>query len=267
MSYKTLVYTRESSFISPEENIAVIKINRPEVLNSLNNETLTELERLLDEIGRDEQVKVVVITAEGEKAFSAGLDLKEAMSLDEAGVKSTIELGQRVMKKIEDLDKPVIAAINGLTLGGGLEMALAADIRVASDTVKFGCPEVSVGLVPGWGGTQRLPKVVGKGKAMELILSGGMIDAKEAERIGLVNKIVPADELSTTVNWTAGKIASNAPVAVKHAKKLVNKAYEVDVTEGNKLEAGAVAACSKTEDLREGVKAVFEKRSPQFKGK
>lgn len=267
MQYKNLTYTKEGSFLSPEENIAVITLRRPEALNALNREVLSELDGALEEARKDDQVRVVVITAEGEKAFSVGADLKEASSLDEAGARAFTEFGQGVFKKIEEFEKPVIAALNGLALGGGLELAMACDVRIASETAKVGNPEVNVGLVPGWGGSQRLPKIVGKGRAAELILTGGMIEAKEAERIGLINKVVPPDELKTVVNWTAGKIASNAPIAVRAAKNLINRSFDVSVAEGNKLEADAIVTCMKTEDLREGVKAVFEKRSPQFKGK
>jgi len=264
---KNLKYSKEGSLLSPEENIGVVKLNRPQTLNALSGETLLELDNLLEEVRRDDQVKVLVITGEGDKAFSSGLDLKEILTLDEAAAKSLFELGQSIFKKIENFEKPVVAAINGYALGGGLELALACDIRIASENAKIGSTEVKVGLIPGWGGTQRLPKILGKGRASELILTGGMIDAKEAERIGLVNKAVPHEELGTTVSWTAGTIASNAPIAVKEAKRLVKASFEVDITEGNKLEAEAIVKCLRTEDLKEGVKAVFEKRSPQFKGR
>lgn len=267
LELKNLKYSKEGSFLSPEENIAVIKLNRPQTLNAFNRETLIELDSLLEEIRRDDQIKVVVIIGEGEKSFSTGLDLKETSTLDEAAAKSLIELGQSIFRKIENFEKPVIAAINGYALGGGLELTLACDMRIASENAKIGSTEVKLGLFPGWGGTQRLPKILGKGRASELILTGGMIDAKEAERIGLVNKVVPHDELTTTVSWTAGTIASNAPVAVREAKRLVKASFEVDITEGNKLEAEAIVKCLRTEDLKEGMKALFEKRNPQFKGR
>jgi len=201
MPYKGISYTKE-------QNKALVKLNRPEALNALNRETLSELESALDEIGKDPDVKVVVITAEGQKAFSAGADLKEASSLDEAGVKELIELGQRVYRKIDDLTKPVLVAINGIALGGGVELSLAGDIRVASETAKLGSPEVNIGLIPGWGGTQRLPKLLGKGKAAELIFTGGIVDAKEAERTGLVDRAVSPDEFSSAVHRMANAIAS-----------------------------------------------------------
>ena len=201
MPYKNISYNKD-------QNKAIIKLNRPEALNALNQETLSELGSALDEIRNDPEVKVVLITAEGQKAFSAGADLKEASSLDEAGVKELIELGQGVYRKIDDFPKPVLVAVNGIALGGGVEMSLAGDVRVASETAKLGSPEVNIGLIPGWGGTQRLPKILGKGKAAELILTGGVIDAKEAERVGLVDRVLSQDEFTSAVNRMASAIAA-----------------------------------------------------------
>lgn len=274
MEYKNIIYTREGSFLSPEENIAVIKLNRPDALNSFSPEMLTELENLLDEISKDDTIRSVVITGAGERAFSSGADLKLVSTalrtpgvIDEAAVRQYMEQGQRVFRKIEDLSKPVIAAINGWCLGGGLELAAACDIRIASENAKLGHTEVRLGLIPGWGGTQRTAKIIGVGRAQELILTGGQISATDAEKIGLVNKVVPPDELMSTANWTAGQIAANAPVAIRLAKKLVKKSTDLNIVEGNKLELDAIVECIKTEDIREGVQALFEKRSPQFKGK
>ncbi|MFQ6088604.1 MAG: enoyl-CoA hydratase/isomerase family protein [Candidatus Methanofastidiosia archaeon] len=270
MELKTLKYSKEGSFFSPEKNIGVIKLNRLEALNAFNDIMLQELDTLLDKISKDSEVKVVVITADGGKAFSAGLDLKMAEKLQEApdeDIKRLVVKGQRLYRKIENFEKPVIAAINGLALGGGLELTLACDIRIAQEEAKLGAPEVSLGLIPAWGGTQRLEKIVGLGNAKEMILTGGMITAKEAEEIGLVNKVVPLDELESTWSFTAAKIAGNAPIAVKLAKKCVNKATELTVEEGNKLEVEAALECIHTEDLKEGIQAVFEKRKGNFKGK
>ena len=267
MSHKTLTYSREASFLAPEEaNIGVITLNRPDALNALSVELLTELDKLLDEIANDEKIRVVVITGAG-RAFSVGADLREAEKLDPAGVKDFIQKGQRLFDKIENFGKPAVAALNGFTLGGGVELALACDLRIASEDARIGNPEVAVGLIPAWGGTVRLAKIVGRGKASELILTGGQIDAKEAERIGLVNKTVSADELNSTVMWTAGTIASRAPVAVKQAKRILGKAMELSMEEGNKLMLEGCLVCYQTEDIKEGVKAVFEKRAAQFKGK
>lgn len=267
MSYKTLTYSKEASFLAPEEaNIGVITINRPDALNVLSLDLLAELNTLLDNIQKDDKIRAVVITGAG-RAFSVGADLREAQKLDPAGVQNYIQTGQHLFDKIENFDKPVIASLNGFTIGGGVELALACDIRIASEDARIGNPEVAVGLIPAWGGTVRLPKIVGKGKAAELILTGGQIDAKEAERIGLVNKTVPADELNSTVMWTAGTIASRAPIAVRQAKRILSKAIETSLEEGNKMMLEGCLVCYKTEDLQEGVKAIFEKRAAQFKGK
>jgi len=267
LSYKTLTYSKETSFLAPEEaNIGVITLNRPDSLNSFNFDLITEFNSLLDEIAKDEKIRVVVITGAG-RAFSVGADLREGQKLDSAGVKDLLESGQRLFDRIENFDKPVIAALNGFTLGGGVELAIACDLRIASEEARIGNPEVSLGLIPAWGGIVRLPKIVGVGKAKELILTGGQIDAKEAERIGLVNKTVPADELNSTVMWTAGTIATRAPIAVKHAKKILSKAMEMGMEEGNKMMLEACILCYQTEDIQEGVKALFEKRAAQFKGK
>jgi enoyl-CoA hydratase len=268
MSYKNLTYRKEASFLAPEEeNIGVITLNRPDSLNALSMELLGELGNLLEEIRKDEKIRVVVITGTG-RAFSVGADLKEAEKLKEdADTRNFVQTGQRLFDKIESFDKPVIAALNGFTLGGGLELALACDVRIASEEARIGTPEVALGLISAWGGILRLPKVVSRGKATELILTGGQIDAKEAERIGLVNKTVSADELNSTVMWTAGTIATKAPIAVKQAKKIVAKAMEITMEEGNKMLEEATLLCSRSEDIREGIKAVFEKRAAQFKGK
>jgi enoyl-CoA hydratase/carnithine racemase len=249
-----------------EENIGVITINRPDSLNAINKEVLTELDTLLEEIRKDEKIRVVIIRGAG-RAFSVGADLREAEKLDEQNVREFISFGQKVFDKIENFEKPIIAEINGFALGGGIELALACDVRIASEEAKIGSPEVAVGLIPAWGGCIRLPKIIGRGKASELILTGGQINAREAERMGLVNKVVPPDELHSTVMWTAGTIATKAPVAVKHAKQILVKAMELPIEEGNKIMQNACIECFKTEDIKEGVKAIFEKRAPQFKGK
>jgi len=267
LSYRTLMYSKEASFLAPEEaNIGVITLNRPEVLNSMSAELLAELDKLLEEIQQDEKIHVVVITGAG-RAFSAGPDLKEAQQLDEAGVRNFLETGQRLFEKVENFEKPVIAALNGFALGGGLELALACDIRIASEDARIGTPEVALGLFPAWGGSVRLPRIIGRGKATELILTGGQITAKEAERIGLVSKAVPADELNSTVMWTAGTIATKAPVALRQVKKILSKVFEISMEEGNKMMTDLCMVCYQTEDLKEGVKALFEKRAAQFKGR
>jgi enoyl-CoA hydratase len=267
MTYEAIIYTKEGSFFSPEKNIGVIKLNRPTAYNALNDQLITELYQALQEIEKDSEVKVVVITAEGQKVFCTGADLKMASELDEKSALPLIERGQEIFNYIENFPKPTIAAINGLALGGGLELACACDIRIASEEAKVGCPETSLGLIPAWGGIQRIPKVIGMGRAKELIFTGAMITAKEAAEMGLVNKVVPPDELDSTVNWTAAKIAGNAPIALKYAKEGLNKVFDVPIEEGLKHDAVTCAACFNTEDMKEGIRAVFEKRKATFKGK
>ncbi len=267
MPYETIIYTKEGSFFSPEKNIGVIKLNRPTAYNALNDQLITELQQALKEAEADDEVKVVVITAEGQKVFCTGADLKLASELNEKTALPLIEEGQAIFNYVENFPKPTIAAVNGLALGGGLELALACDMRIASEEAKLGCPETSIGLIPAWGGIQRLPKIVGIGKAKELIFSGAMITAKEAAEIGLVNKVVAPDELDSTVNWTAAKIAGNAPIALKYAKESLNRVFDLTIEEGLKHDAETCAACFSTEDIREGIKSVFEKRKATFKGK
>jgi len=266
MEYKVISYTKEASFLTPEEeNIAVITLNRPDVLNALNTEILQELDNVMEEIKKDDKVRAVVITGAG-RAFSAGADLSEAPP-DEAGMRKRIEFGQKVYDKIEDFEKPVIAAINGYAIAGGLELALACDMRIASEKAQFGFVETNVGLIPSWGGVMRLPKVIGRGRAAELILTAQRIDAKEADRIGLVNKVVSPDELKSTAMWTAGTLATKAPIAVKLSKRIMAKALEVSREDGNKMMTDAGVTCLKSEDIIEGVSAMFEKRTPKFQGK
>jgi len=265
MAYKCITYTKEASFLTPEEeNIGVITLNRPEVLNALNTEILQEIANALEEIRSDEKIRAVVIMGTG-RAFSAGADLSEAPT-DEAGMRKRIEFGLEVYDKIEDFEKPVIAAIHGYAIAGGLEMCLACDVRIAAENAQLGLVETNVGLLPSWGGVVRLPRLIGRGKASELVMTATRIDAKEAERIGLVNKVVPPDELKSTAMWTAGTMASKAPIPVKLAKKIMARAVEVSREEGNKMMVDGGVACMKSEDILEGVSAMFEKRTPKFKG-
>jgi len=249
------------------DKIGIITINRPKALNAFNNEVLDEFNNLLDEIEKDNRIKVVIITGEGERTFCAGADLVEIKNSAKEEFLQFIENGQTLMRKIETIKKPFIAAINGFALGGGLELALACDIRIASENAKLGTPEVGVGLIPGWGATQRLPKVIGLGRAKELILTGVHITAKDAENIGLVNKVVVPEELINTAKEMAQKIAGNAPVAVQLAKSSVNVAFDVNIDNGYKYELEAEKKCFETEDLQEGIQALFEKRKPNFSGK
>ena len=252
MEFRRISYTKESSFLSPEENIAVIKLNRPEVSNTLSKDMLLEIDSALEETRRDGQARVVVLSAEGEKAFCAGIDPNEPNPQDAE------RLAEQIFKKIEEFGKPIIAAVAGEVSGHGVGVALACDMRVAAENARIQNPTDVA---------RRLAEIVGRPNAADVLFSGRAIDAKEAENMGLVNKVVPTDELATTVNWTAGKIASSAPLAVQLSKRCVNKSFEVSIVEGNKLELDAILQCARTEDLREGIKAVFEKRTPQFKGK
>lgn len=249
------------------DKLGIITINRPKALNAFNNDVIDEFDNLLDEIEKDDRVKVVIITGEGEKAFCAGADLAGIKNSTKEEFARFIENGQMLMRKIETMKKTFIAAINGFALGGGLELSLACDIRIASENAKLGTPEVGIGLIPGWGATQRLPKVIGLGGAKELILTGNHISAKDAERLGLVNKVVTSDELIPSAIKIAEKIAHNSPVAVQLAKAAANVSFEVNIEEGYKHELEAEKKCFETEDLREGIQALFEKRKPKFTGK
>ena len=249
------------------DGMAIITINRPKALNAMNKETIPEVLSKLEDAEKDEDVRVVVITGAGEKAFCAGLDLKTVRNINVIEAVETSRLGQKLTLAIEELGKPVIAAINGYALGGGLELAMACDIRIASETAKIGQTEVNVGLIPGWGGTQRLPRLVGKGKAKELIFTGKMIDAKTAERIGLINMVVPPEKLKSAVEELANVIMSKPPIAIKLSKQLVNGSTEADQGTGLMHEAEAFGILSSTEDYTEGVSAFIEKRKPQYKGK
>ena len=249
-----------------EENIAFITLNRPKALNALNTETLDELGWAVLRAGKEKEVKAVIITGEG-RAFVAGADIAEMRELTTQEGREMTILGQNVFSRIENLDKPVIAAVNGFALGGGCELAMACDIRVASDKAKFGQPEVNLGIIPGFGGTQRLPRLVGKGAAKYLIFTGEMISAEEALRLGLVDKIVPGEELLNTAISIAKVIMSKAPVAIKMAKHAINNGLNVDLKSGIAYEAEAYTSSFSTEDRIEGMSAFVEKRSAGFKNK
>ncbi|MDI3519423.1 MAG: enoyl-CoA hydratase [Caldanaerobacter sp.] len=250
-----------------EKGIATITINRPKALNALNTETLEELKNVLEVLQNDDGVKVIVITGAGEKAFVAGADISEMKDMSVFEAKKFAELGQKVFRKIELMKKPVIAAVNGYALGGGCELALACDIRIASRNAKFGQPEVGLGIIPGFGGTQRLPRIVGVSKAKELIYTGDMIDAEEALRIGLISKVVEQDKLLEEAYGIAKKIMSKGLVAVSLAKEAINKSLEVDIDSGMEYEANAFAMCFGTQDQKEGMAAFLEKRAPKFEGR
>lgn len=250
-----------------KQQIATITINRPDKLNALNVQTKSELGRILDELKSDASVNAVIITGSGEKAFVAGTDIGELTGLTADTGREFSEGGQRVFDQIENLGKPVIAAVNGFALGGGCELALACHIRVASENAKFGQPEVNLGIIPGYGGTQRLARLVGRGRAMEIILTGDPLDAAEAFRIGLVNKVVPLKELLPACEAIAGKIAAKGQVAVRLSLKAVNMTEETNLTDGQQLEASLFGVCCGSEDFHEGTRAFLEKRKPAFKNK
>ena len=259
--------TFENVLYEKKAGIAYVTLNRPNVLNALNTPTWTELRAAFEDARDDVAVRGVILTGAGNKAFIAGADISELAHLTAFEAEQSSRFGQDVLDLIENLGKPVIAAINGFALGGGCETAMACTIRIAVDNAKLGQPEVKLGLVPGGGGTQRLPRLAGKGRALQLILSGEMIDAQEAYRIGLINEVVPAAELISRAETILRKIASNGPIAVKFALEAVNKGLETSQSEGLLLEASYFGLCAATEDKKEGTSAFLEKRMPQFRGR
>ena len=259
MEFKNLI-TRKG------DGIGWITVNRPDKLNALNVETVKELKDAFQEFQNDAEVKAVVLTGAGEKAFVAGADISEFIDLDSEKGRHYAVQGQELTKFIENFRKPVIAAINGYALGGGTEFALACHIRLASENAKLGQPEVKLGLIPGFGGTQRLPRLVGKGKAMEMILSGKVIDAKEAYEIGLVNKVIPAKDLLSETEAMAREIIKNAPLALEYAIEAINRGLDETLDAGLELEAEIFGRACSTEDSLEGAKAFLEKRKPNFRG-
>jgi enoyl-CoA hydratase/carnithine racemase len=243
-----------------KDAVAYVTVNRPKVLNALNTPTWKDLRTAFQDAQNDATVRGVILTGGGDKAFIAGADIGELAHATAVDAERSSRFGQEVLDLIENLGKPVIAAVNGFALGGGCETAMACTIRIAVDNAKFGQPEVSLGLVPGGGGTQRLPRLVGKGRALQLILSGEMISAQEAYRIGLVNEVVPATELIARAEGILKKIAANAPIAVKFGLDAVNRGLETSQSEGLLLEASYFGRCAATEDKREGTSAFLEKR-------
>jgi enoyl-CoA hydratase/carnithine racemase len=247
--------------------IAYVTVNRPKQLNALNTPTWNDLRIAFEHARDDATVRGVILTGAGDKAFIAGADISELAHVTAFEAEQSSRFGQGVLDLIENLGKPVIAAVNGFALGGGCETAMACTLRIAVDSAKFGQPEVRLGLVPGGGGTQRLPRLVGKGRALQLILSGDMIGAEEAYRIGLVNEIVPAADLITRAEAILQKIAANAPIAIKFALEVTNKGLETSQSEGELLEASYFGLCAATEDKQEGTTAFLEKRAPNFRGR
>lgn len=248
------------------EKIAWLTINRPAARNALNRETLGELQAAIARIGSSPAVRVAILTGAGDKAFVAGADIGELSGLSEASGREYALAGQAVFDAIESSDKPVIAAVNGFALGGGCELAMACAWRIASERAVFGQPEVKLGLIPGFGGTQRLARLVGKGRALEMMLTGEPISAEEAFRIGLANRVVPAAELMSTAEGVARKIIQNAPLAIKAALAATHRGTVAGVKEGMELEAQLFGACCGSSDMREGTRAFLEKRTAEFHG-
>lgn len=253
--------------IDIEDRIALVTIRRPQVLNALDGETIGELKAVFQGELSDSGVGAVILTGAGEKAFVSGTDISELVDLDPLGARTKSGLGQDVLEMIEKFPKVVIAAINGYCLGGGCELALACHMRVAAREAWIGFPEVKLGIIPGYGGTQRLPRAVGKGKAMELVLSGESVSGQEAERIGLVNRVVELEELIPECQALAAKILANGPLAVRYSIEAINNGLEMPLYEATRLERTLFALACATEDTREGIRAFLEKRAPQFRGK
>lgn len=260
MNYENILFEKRGA-------IAVVTVNRPKVLNALNMSTMAELREAFTTIRDDAEIRVAVLTGAGEKSFVAGADIGELSQQDPVQAKEYTHRGQAVLDLIENLGKPVIGAVNGFALGGGCEIAMACSFRIASENAKFGQPEVKLGIIPGYGGTQRLPRLVGKGLATQLLLAGEMISAQEALRIGLVNEVVPAGELIARCEAIAQKIIANAPLAVQYCMEAVNKGMEMTLREGLYLEAVLFGLACATEDKNEGTRAFLEKRAAQFKGR
>lgn len=264
---KTSVMNYENLLISIEEKIATVTINRPTKLNALNKATISDLSKVIKLLGKNEDVRVIILTGSGEKAFVAGADISEFANYTIIeGAQLAAEGQESLFDFIENLKKPVIAAINGFALGGGLELAMACHFRVASDNAKMGLPEVSLGLIPGYGGTQRLPQLVGKGRAMEMIMTAGMLTAEEAKQYGLVNHVVPQAELLEFTKGIANKIIKNAPFAISKAIKSINANF-TDGKNGFDTEIKSFGKCFGTQDFKEGTTAFLDKRKAEFTGK
>jgi enoyl-CoA hydratase len=245
---------------------ATVTVNRPKALNALNRETLLDLQRAFVKLEQDATVKVIILTGAGEKAFVAGADIAQMQAMNVLEGRAFAQFGQQVFKAIENSSKPVIAAVNGFALGGGCELAMACDIRLAAENAKFGQPEVNLGVIPGFAGTQRLARLIGKGRAKELIFTGDMIDAQEACRLGLVNKVLPQEQLIEAAQKMAQKIASKGPIAVSLSKEAINNGLEMDLDKAVAYEAELFGLCFATADKKEGMLAFLEKRTAEFKG-
>ena len=258
--------TYENIIFEKDENIAVIKFNRPKALNAINPDVLKELNDALDDIESDGDMKVLILTGEGEKAFVAGADISHMVKLSPLEGRTFSREGQNILFRLEQLPIPVIACVNGFALGGGTEISMACDFIYAAETAKFGQPEINLGIIPGFGGTQRLSRLVGKAMAKELCMSGVMISANEAREMGLVNKVFPAEKLWEETMKTARLLAAKGRVSMRGVKHCIDRGFDVDLTSGCYLEADAFAMCMASPDGKEGMSAFLEKRKPEFKG-
>jgi len=249
------------------DGVATVTVNRPKALNALNSETVRELDRAFAGIEADPEVGAVILTGAGNKAFVAGADIAVMQSCDPVAAREMALLAQGVLARIESGPKPVIAAVNGYALGGGCELAMSCDLRIAAESARLGQPEINLGIIPGWGGTQRLARLIGKGRALELLFTGDMIAARDAERIGLVNRVTSDGELMEEATKLARKIAAKASIALRLIKDAVHQGQEMDLARANALEADRFALCFSTEDQKEGMTAFLEKRTPKFRGR
>jgi enoyl-CoA hydratase len=259
--------TYQNLLVEHRGGIAIVTINRPDKLNALNDRTVDELGEAFTAIGADPSIRGVILTGTGEKAFVAGADIAELSTQSPVDGKERSIRGQKVLDRIEDLGKPVIAAVNGFALGGGCELAMACHVRIASDNARLGTPEVKLGIMCGYAGSQRLPRLVGKGRALELLLTGEMIDAQEALRIGLVNRVVPRDKLMAEAEVLLRKMIANGPVSLRFTLEAVNSGLELPLAEAQYLEATLFGLICTTDDMKEGTKAFLEKRPAKFTGK
>jgi len=256
----------ENLLVDRDGAVAVLTVNRPKVLNALNTRTIDELRRAILELKHDEGIRAVVLTGAGEKSFIAGADINELATHTPVVGRDHALTGQHVFDLIEHMGKPVIAAINGYALGGGCELAMGCTIRVAADTAKLGQPEINLGIIPGYAGTQRLARLIGRGRALELLLTGDQISAQEAHRLGLVNRVVPAADLMAEAKKLAATLASKAPVAIRYILEAVDKGLEMPFPQAQNYEATLFGLVASTDDMREGTKAFLEKRKAEFKG-
>jgi enoyl-CoA hydratase len=259
MSYETIIFEKQ-------EGVAIIKFNRPKALNAINADVLSEMNDVLDTIEKDTSVRVLILTGEGEKAFIAGADISHMVTMSPLEARRFSVIGHDLGFRLENLPIPVIACVNGFALGGGTEMALACDFIYASESAKFGQPEINLGIIPGFGGTQRLPGLVGKARAKELCMTGVMIGAREAMDMGLVNKVFPPDKLWEETLKTANLIASKGRVSLRAVKQCIDRGFESDLRRGCQMEADVFGLCMASPDGKEGMGAFLEKRKPEFKG-